>query len=257
VANVGIGFGYIYNRHVNWYGSTAGSNTVDGVNVARSYEVWNVPVVLTDPFDGQQVTVYTYPAAYRGAAFNQNQRLNAPNGRPDYYHSFEATLNKRFSRRWNISSSFWVTRSHEWVSATPSNPNDDRFPVRDYWSWETRADASCRLPADVNVHANLRAASGALGQRTQTFSDSRLNQGTVTLRMEPYGSQQGPVVPVTSLRVAKKFRNGARSVDVVFAVFNLINSSAAVSTSYLSGTFGRITDILPPRVARLGLEFSF
>jgi hypothetical protein len=44
---------------------------------------------------------------------------------------------------------------------------------------------------------------------------------------------------------------------VNFSVFNLINSSAAVSTSYLSGTFGRITDILAPRVARIGAQFSF
>jgi Carboxypeptidase regulatory-like domain len=258
VPNVGVGFGYVYNRHVNWYGSVGGSNTVDGVNVGRPYAVWNVPVVLTDPFDGRQVTLYTYPAAYRGAAFNQNQRLNAPSDRPDYYHSFEMTLNKRFSRRWNMSSSFWMTKSHEWVAANPSNPNDDAFPVRDYWTWEARADASYRLPADINVHGNLRAASGALGQRTQTFSDARLNQGTVTLRMEPYGSQEGPVVPITSLRVGKKFRTAGRyAVDVVFSVFNVTNSSAAVSTSYLSGTFGRITDILPPRVARLGMEFSF
>ena len=118
--------------------------------------------------------------------------------------------------------------------------------------------AATGFPWDVNVNATLRAASGALGQRTQTFSDARLNQGTVTLRMEPYGAQQGPVVPVTSLRVAKKFRVAERyAVDVNFSVFNLINSSAAVSTSYLSGTFGRITDILPPRVARFGAEFSF
>ena len=172
-------------------------------------QVWNVPVVLTDPFDGQQVTVYTYPAEYRGAAFNQNQRLNAPSDRPDDYHSFEVTLNKRFSRRWNMSTSFWVTKTHEWVSANPSNPNDDRFPDRDYSTWEARADGSYRFPADINVYATLRAASGALGQRTQTFSDARLNQGTVTLRMEPYGAQEGPIVPITSLRVAKKFRAAA------------------------------------------------
>ena len=27
VPNVGVGFGYIYNRHANWYGSVGGSNT--------------------------------------------------------------------------------------------------------------------------------------------------------------------------------------------------------------------------------------
>src|SRR5712692_12101947 len=48
VANVGVGFAYIYHKHTNWYDTGV-------VNVGRPYEVWNVPVVLTDPFNGQQV----------------------------------------------------------------------------------------------------------------------------------------------------------------------------------------------------------
>jgi hypothetical protein len=184
--------------------------------------------------------------------------LNAASERPDDYHSFEMTANKRFSRKWNMSSSFWMTRTHQWIRATPTSPNDDRFAINDTWAWEARGDANYRLPSDINVSVNVRAASGALGQRTQTFSDSRLLQGTVTLRMEEFGAQHGPTVPLTSFRLAKKFRPTDRfSVDANFSVFNLINSSAAVSTSYLSGTFGRITDILAPRVARIGAEFSF
>ena len=251
VANTGIGFAYVHHRHTNWYDT-------GGVNVGRPYEVWNVPIVLTDPFDRQPVTVYTYPASYAGAAFNQNKVLNAPSDRPDYYHSFEMTLNKRFSRRWNMSSSFWITKNHQWIRATPTSPNDDRFAIDETWAWEARTDANYRLPWDVNTSFNLRAASGAKGQRTQTFSDSRLLQGTVTLRMEEFGAQHGRTVPVTSFRLAKKFRAAERyAVDLNFSVFNLINSSAPVSISYLSGTFGRITDILAPRVARLGLQFSF
>ncbi len=157
-----------------------------------------------------------------------------------------------------MSSSFWITKNHQWIRATPTSPNDDRFAIDDTWAWEARADANYRLPWDVNASFNLRAASGAKGQRTQTFSDSRLLQGTVTLRMEEFGAQHGPAVPVTSFRLAKKFRRSDRyAVDVNASVFNLINSSAAVSTSYLSGTFGRITDILAPRVARIGIQFSF
>jgi len=228
------------------------------VNVGRPYDVWTVPLVLNDPYNGQPVTVYTFPPAYAGAAFNANKVLNAPSDRPDYYHSFELTANKRFSKKWNMSSSFWITKTHQWIRAVPTSPNDDLFPVNDTWAWEARADANYRLPADFNVSANLRAASGAWGQRTQTFSDPRLLQGTVTLRMEEFGAQQGPVVPVTSLRVSKKFRTSARTaVDANFSVFNLINSSAPVAISYLSGTFGRVTDILAPRVARIGLQFSF
>jgi hypothetical protein len=251
VANVGVGFAYVYHRHTNWYGTGT-------VNVGRPYAVWTVPVVLTDAYNGQPVTLYTYPASYSGAAFNDNKVLNAPGDRPDYYHSFELTANKRFSKRWNLSSSFWMTKTHEWIRSTPTSPNDDLFPVNDTWNWEARADANYRLPADINTSINIRAASGAPGQRTQTFSDPRLLQGQLTLRMEEFGAQRGPVVPVTSFRVSKKFRAAQRyAVDVNFSVFNLINSSAPVAISYLSGTFGRVTDILAPRVARIGAQFSF
>lgn len=251
VANVGVGFGYVYHKHANWYNTGT-------VNVGRPYSVWNVPVTLTDPFDGQPVTVYTYPSTYAGAAFNQNQVLNAAEDRADSYHSFEFTASKRFSNKWNLSSSYWMTKTHEWIRATPTSPNDDRFAVNDTWAWEARADANYRFPWDINTSINIRAASGAKGQRTQTFTDSRLLQGTVTLRMDPYGAQHGPLVPVTSFRLSKKFRASDRyAFDVNFSIFNLINSSAAVSTSYLSGTFGRITDILAPRVARIGAQFSF
>jgi hypothetical protein len=251
VANVGVGIAYVYHKHTNWYNTGV-------VNVGRPYSVWTVPVTLTDPFDGKPVTVYTFPSTYAGAAFNQNQVLNAAKDRPDAYHSIELTASKRFSKRWNLSSSYWMTKTHEWIRATPTSPNDDRFAINDTWAWEARADANYRFPFEINTSINVRAASGAKGQRTQTFTDSRLLQGTVTLRMEEYGAQHGPVVPVTSFRVAKKFRAAERyAVDVNFSVFNLINSSAAVATSYLSGTFGRITDILAPRVARIGAQFSF
>jgi hypothetical protein len=46
-------------------------------------------------------------------------------------------------------------------------------------------------------------------------------------------------------------------------VFNILNRSAAVSTNYLTTTnpskptFGVITDLISPRVLRLGAKFSF
>src|SRR4029450_11522227 len=114
-----------------------------------------------------------------------------------------------------MSSSLWTTKTHEWIRATPTSPNDDRFPVRDIWAWEARADANYRFPWDLNASINVRAASGQKGQRTQSFSDSRLRQGAVTLRMEEFGAQHGPVVPVTSFRVAKKIRTPDRyAIDV-------------------------------------------
>ena len=39
VANVGVGFAYVYHRHTNWYDDRG------SVNVGRPYDVWTVPVV--------------------------------------------------------------------------------------------------------------------------------------------------------------------------------------------------------------------
>jgi hypothetical protein len=67
--NTGVGFGYVYHRHANIRHGSRERRAAD--------DVWTVPVVLRDPFDGQSVTLYTYPSSYAGAAFNQNKVLNA------------------------------------------------------------------------------------------------------------------------------------------------------------------------------------
>ena len=165
-----------------------------------------------------------------GAAFNQNKVLNAASDRPDDYHSFEMTANKRFSRRWNMSSSLWMTKTHEWIRATPTSPNDDLFPVNDTWAWEARADGNYRFPVGRQCVRERAGRIRTEGPEDPELLRPRLLQGAVTLRMEEYGAQHGPVVPVTSFRLAKKFRAAQRyAVDVTFSVFNLINSSAPVA----------------------------
>jgi outer membrane receptor protein involved in Fe transport len=77
--------------------------------------------------------------------------------------------------------------------------------------------------------------------------------------MEPYGTERGPMISITNLKVAKtvKFTERMR-MQFNFQVFNLFNTSSATSTSYLTGpTFLHPTGIVSPRVARVGMQFSF
>ncbi len=47
-------------------------------------------------------------------------------------------------------------------------------------------------------------------------------------------------------------------MQINFQVFNIFNTSSATSTSYLTGpTFLHPTGIISPRVARIGMQFSF
>jgi hypothetical protein len=64
---------------------------------------------------------------------------------------------------------------------------------------------------------------------------------------------------VFDMRASKEFRLlGEHRVEFDFDVFNLLNSSAPLAMNFQSGpTFRYATDVVAPRVARLGVRYSF
>jgi len=77
--------------------------------------------------------------------------------------------------------------------------------------------------------------------------------------MEPYGSERGPTISLANIKVAKNIKLWERlKLQLNGQVFNLFNSSSITSTSYLTGaTFLHPTNIVAPRVARIGMKLSF
>ena len=261
IPNVSLSLSYIYHKVANLYNSLEGTtnSTASGINVLRPYGIYTVPVTLTDALTGSPVTLYTYPSSYSSSAYNQFEVVNAPGSRPDTYNTFEVAVTKRYSKKWNGQVSFWMTKNHEWIQAINPSPNDDRFPIDDTWNWEARASGLYNLPWGFELSGFYRAQSGIPGQRTESFSSPLLLQGSVTLRMEPYGTERGPMISITNIKIAKNFKFKERyRYQANFQIFNLFNTSGATSTSYLTGaTFLHPTGIVSPRVARIGMEFSF
>jgi len=171
------------------------------------FSAYTAPVTLVDALTNSPVTLYTYPASFARAG-SQFQLTNAPGSRPDIYHSFEMAVTKRYSKKWNAQGSFWITRYHEWIQAIEPNPNASVFPIDNTWNWEARAFGSYDLPLGFVVAGYYRAQSGIYGQRTESFSSPLLLQGSVTQRMEPFGSKQGPAIAVADLKLAKNIRFG-------------------------------------------------
>ncbi len=72
------------------------------------------------------------------------------------------------------------------------------------------------LPHDFLVGAIVESVNGALGQRTYVFratdsSGAPLRQlATVTLRLEPYGTQSEPPQTQVNVRLGKKVAIGKR-----------------------------------------------
>jgi outer membrane receptor protein involved in Fe transport len=245
------------------------------INVLRPYSAYNIPITRRDPGpdgnlstadDGPIVTIYDYDAAYRGAAFVGNQATNRPEGRSDYFNSYEASVTRRLTGSWSLLAAYTATKYHRWLSpgAVPTSPNDDFFPIDEAWRWNLKVNGNYNLPHDFLVGVIMEVVNGALGQRTYVFrptdaSGLPLRQlASATIRLEPFGSQQEPHQTTFNARVGKKLNFSKRSLNLSFDVLNLLNSNAITAVTYVSGpSFGRVTDILPPRTLRAGVTFDF
>jgi outer membrane receptor protein involved in Fe transport len=79
------------------------------------------------------------------------------------------------------------------------------------------------------------------------------------MRLDPFGEEKGPATNTMNLRLTKAFRVTATSrMGIELNLYNVLNSNAATATTYVSGpTYGYVTEILPPRIVRVGLKFDF
>jgi outer membrane receptor protein involved in Fe transport len=76
--------------------------------------------------------------------------------------------------------------------------------------------------------------------------------------MEPIGSVRLPGVKLLNLRGSKQFTFNGQRVSVDADLYNALNANDATTMSVASGpSYGRITAIVPPRVARIGFSYHF
>ncbi len=252
---------YVYKRMVN---------DLTTVNILRPYSAYNVALNLPVPdpngtvrADAPKITVYDYDPAYSGSAFVENQIVNRPAEGSDRYQTIDFTLNKRPTGNWGVITSLSATKNHRWLStaagaslAVPQSPNDPYFPLDETWSVLYKVSGTYQLPYGMQFGAVFDVQRGAPGQRTALFSVPK--SGFVTIRLEPYGTERGPVRSEANLRLSKavKLRRGELRFEL--DALNAFNSNSVWTTSYASGpTFGNTTLIQSPRVFRFGVVYEF
>jgi hypothetical protein len=262
--HLGVRVLYVFKNITDQYATT---------NVARPRSAYNIPLTRRDPGpddrlntadDGGRVTIYDYDRAFFGAAFVRNELQNSD--RDDHYQAIEFTLTKRTSGRWGAMASFWAIKNHAWLVRIPDDPNSDLNALNETWEWAGNVSGSYSLPGGVQFSGFMQSKIGLQGQRTNIFravdpdGGPRLNQlNSVTLRLEPFGSQKSPAIHAVNLRASKQF-SLARASRIQFDVdlFNLFNASAPIAANFASGpTFGYATSVVPPRIARIGVRYTF
>lgn len=245
------------------------------VNVLRPFSAFDTPLQRRDPGpdgaigttdDGPMVTVWDYSAAFAGSRFVGNQTINRPAGRDDSFQSLEAAVSKRFSNTWSLQTSYTATKYHRWITGIPQSPNDNYFPIDNAWRWQMKLNGNYDIANGFGVGAIVEWLSAPLGQRTYVFRAADplggpplRQQASVTLRLDPFGSETEKSIPLLNLRASKKFNlSKARQFEVSFDALNVINSNSVKAASYVSGpSFASVTDVVPPRQLRLGAQIRF
>jgi len=246
------------------------------------FSAWNIPYVVHDAGPttpsclptatancstaGPAFTIYDMAASYKGAAFSQTQYVNK-SGNADHFGTIEATIIKRpGSGRWTLLASYTATRDHAWINAAngnngaapiQTNPNQLLFPTDTTWAWQARVTGNYRLPWKFDVSATYNLYNGLLGERTETYVLP--NAGSITIPVERYGAQEGPIRALMNLRFARNFRtekHGLFRPNV--ELLNALNSAAPWTVTFTSGPrFGYYNSTDTPRIVRAGLVYEF
>ncbi len=247
---------YVYKREAGLFdtrGSTA-SGTQGGPNILRPLSAYTIPVSRRDPGPdgvldtgddpGTMIHFADYGDEYRGAEFVGNQRINYPV--PDFYHSYEFTLERRLRDGWQGLVSFIGTQNHRWL---PNAALTDFVPPQvalhgldETWEWGLKAHGSYMFPGDVQLGVFYQGLSGFPIQRTARFLRNDpdglfhfRNQGTQTIRVEPYGASKLTAQHVWNVRLSKLLDLGPGRFQLAAEVFNLFNANDILRIQQVSG----------------------
>lgn len=232
-------------------------------NVNQPFEAFNVPVTVQDPGpdgragtadDGPQVAAFNLAAANLGRPTQTLISYN-PDFESDYY-TWEITARKRMTNRWSLLASFARTWLRENVNAV--NPNqlintDDGRT--NYTQWQGKLHGTLQLPRELTVTPVFRFEKGRPATRTAVV---RFNYGNQTILAEPFGERYMANLYLVDVRVERPIRITGTELGAFFDLFNMLNSNAEETVITTSGaSFLRPTRVVPPRVARIGVRYTF
>jgi Carboxypeptidase regulatory-like domain len=236
--------------------------------------------------DDRSLTFYDVKPQYLGkdTFFHTNCGNNTSIGCVQRYKAFELALNKRMSNRWQMQASYVWSRMDGDIALDYTDPNNQldfvHLGATAPQGATTSPDqphafkflGSYQAPFGIIVGANYQALSGLPYDRNLSVAFS---QGTANIRVEPRGTYRQDMLSLLSLRGEKRFNiGGGRRASFVAELHNVMNSSAG-QNSYGTVTrgnasqsafdaaratvsyFGRVQEIVAPRVLKIGFKFDF
>jgi hypothetical protein len=190
------------------------------------------------------------------------------------FHNVEIAINRRFSDRWMMLTSFghtWSTMYHvntagnaarPPITTTTYRPIDRLFGddgIETSTSWNYKLIGRYVMAYDIGLSGSWKVQSGY--NYARTMSVTMPVEGARTVRVEPITANRYPTVQIMDVRADKAFSFGRYGTATLqFDVFNLTNAGTVTTvrvTNTATAPFNDVTAILNPRVFRAGIRFAF
>jgi carboxypeptidase family protein len=253
--------------------------------VGIPFDTGYVAVPAIDPVTNRTVTLFNQ----REETLNTNrQLLTNPSDFETEFDGFEISAQRRFADGYQFLTSYAystsdITRTSISVSAFGgeeegaggigfgtsafTNPNQlinntsgPGFFDRTH-SFKVGGSYDVRK-VGVTVAATAKVQTGTPFARILTLnadaSGTPFNQGPITFFAEPRDTNRFPTLKTMDLRISKFFNVQQHRFEVIGDFFNLFNVNTITGVNPNSGdSFGKPTDILGPRVFRIGGRWTF
>jgi hypothetical protein len=280
-----LGVSYYFRKKKNLFGTTNLAVTPSDYTAVTQY---NDGTPIVNPLNNEPLTLYNLDPALVGAANFVVTNISALDD--NSYHGVEFTAVKRLSHRWQVLGGFTIQRqrgafgrgySDDAYFDNFNDPNNDINRRDNYLNFDStyvfKVDSTVELPWKFSASVNFQHYTGYPIQPTSflggdTFVDSsgntqtKLNQGSEQIILQPAGRVRLPSINLLNLRLARDFKVRDRfTIKPLIDLFNLPNRQTVVSvTQTLPSTFGdpNSTYLLPtntvnPFIARVGLKIDF
>jgi hypothetical protein len=222
---------------------------------------YTVPFTFVDPGPDNSLATAgdnrTFSTFDRPSSAPTDRVYTNPDGNNDDFHTVEFALNRRFSGRWMLLTSFGYT----WRSLGTANYR----PVDRIWLNENGQESTTlynykligryTMPFDIGFSGSWKLQSGA--QWARTVSVTFPGDGARTVAVEPSNSNRAPNVSIIDFRFDKSFRFRNTRLTAMLDIFNAANYGTVTAWRSTTVNYQEVTGILDPRVVRFGVRFNF
>ena len=280
-AGVDVGLSRVLTIQFNYVRKIDGQGN-KRLNLALPYDAYTVVTSGVDPgrdnitgtADDKPIVIYSVPRTFPtfGQSIEKLVQLTDAESR-NRYNSFGVTLNRQYANDWSFLASYNADY-HDLRDTDPRSPNElaygpgsadtatggsntnafrHRVPE---WDYAIRLSGSRQLPWGLMYATSLVAQSGDWYGRDVQIRDA--TNTLVTVRVETHVARYD-WVKLWDNRVSKRIKLAHnQSVEALFDLFNTLNVNTITAQTNRNGsTYLQPTDIIAPRVFRLGVRYKF